>query len=141
MEEVMTKLTHQPRLEVFPQKHAVPRDEPLEMQDDPNAYEEKFHVRLVAGNGIKLMVSPGYDNESNGVRAAHTINRITSGTSEYPNGRLRIEILNEDETVRRIIEPEHVAEVHTPALEDLKEDLETPGYSAGIVELGYEGDG
>jgi uncharacterized protein YegP (UPF0339 family) len=107
MESSMTKTTHQPRLEVFPEQRLVPTDGAIGADLE---YETKYRVRLVAGNGAKLMVSPGYDSagtRSNGIRAARSINRITE-TPEFPNGRLHIRVLDEEGKVERIIEPEQV---------------------------------
>lgn len=128
--------THQPRLEVFPEHRRIPTNG---HPDGDDQTEQKHYVRLVAGNGAKLMVSEAYDNPSNAVRAAHAINRATSGSVEYPNGRLSIEILDQDEAVRRVIEPKYI-HLEAPPPEDGVQPQDG-GWPEGTVLAGFDPDG
>lgn len=88
------------RLEVFPVQTLT-----LGYADGSEGKEEEHEVRLVAGNGRNLLHSrQGYSTRSNAIRAAREVNQITA-TEEYPNGRLRIRVLNQAGHVDRTINP------------------------------------
>lgn len=90
---VRSSKKRRPRLEVFPQIIAI-----LGYADGSEGDERKYYVRLRSVNGGKLLTSDPYDNDSNAIRAAKSIN------TSVAEGRLDIVLLDEKGKIIRTYE-------------------------------------